>query len=125
MTDPQEMIGAVTNLEQDLRDLGWRPVEMIDEKSGMPFTRWFPPKLRVDKGESPVKHRDSPHSRGMEGCLLSMYVSRNLLPAWFCSCGQCHNTLDLQNWRVRRDPDKPYPYDRIDYPYTHSGGDTQ
>ncbi len=61
---------------------------------------------------------------GMEGCLLSMYVSRNHLPFWMCSCGQCHNTLDLQGWCVRRDPDQPHPYDRIDYPYTDSAGNT-
>ena len=124
MTDPHEMIAAVSNLERELRDLGWQPVEMMDEASGKPFTRWFPPKLRVDKGESPVKHRDSPHSRGMEGCVLSMYVSRNHLPFWMCSCRQCHNTLDLQQWCVRRDPDKPYPYDRIDYPHAAPGGDS-
>ena len=43
MTDPHEMIAAITNLEQELRDLGWQPVEMVEEHTGVPFTRWFPP----------------------------------------------------------------------------------
>ena len=43
MTDPYEMIASISNLERELQDLGWRPVEMIDETSGLPFTRWFPP----------------------------------------------------------------------------------
>ena len=40
MIDPQE---EISNLEQDLRDLGWRPVEMVEPNTGVPFTRWFPP----------------------------------------------------------------------------------
>ena len=43
MTDPQEMIAAITNLEQELRDPGWQPAEMVKEHTGIPFTRWFPP----------------------------------------------------------------------------------
>ena len=43
MTDPHEMIAAISNLERELHALGWRPVEMMDEASGIPFTRWFPP----------------------------------------------------------------------------------
>lgn len=43
MTDPHEMIAAISNLERELRDLGWQPLEMMDEVSGNPFTRWFPP----------------------------------------------------------------------------------
>lgn len=43
MTDPHEMIAAISNLERELRNLGWQPVEMMDEASGKPFTRWFPP----------------------------------------------------------------------------------
>ena len=32
------------HLEQDLRDLGWRPVQqMVEPNTGVPFTRWFPP----------------------------------------------------------------------------------
>ena len=50
MTDPNDAIGAITNLEQDLRDLGWRPVEMEEPNTGVPFTRWFPPaKPRLDR----------------------------------------------------------------------------
>ena len=40
MIDPQE---AISNLVQDLRNQGWRPVEMVDEHTGIPFARWFPP----------------------------------------------------------------------------------
>ena len=43
MTDPNDANDAITNLEQDLRDLGWRPVEMVEPNTGVPFTRWFPP----------------------------------------------------------------------------------
>ena len=43
MTDPNDAIDAITKLEQDLRDLGWRPVEMVEPSTGAPFTRWFPP----------------------------------------------------------------------------------
>ena len=43
MTDPHEMIAAISNLERELHALDWRPVEMMDEASGIPFTRWFPP----------------------------------------------------------------------------------
>ena len=47
MTDSNDVI---TNLEQELRDLGWRPVEMVEPKTGAPFTRWFPPaKPRPDR----------------------------------------------------------------------------
>ena len=35
---------AITQLEQDLRALGWRPVEMVEPNDrDAPFTRWFPP----------------------------------------------------------------------------------
>ena len=41
------LIGTRINgvhLEQDLRDLGWRPVQqMVEPNTGVPFTRWFPP----------------------------------------------------------------------------------
>ena len=43
MTDPNDASDAITNLEQELRDLGWRPVEMTEPNTGVPFTRWFPP----------------------------------------------------------------------------------
>ena len=43
MTDPNDANDAITKLEQDLRDLGWRPVEMVEPNTGVPFTRWFPP----------------------------------------------------------------------------------
>ena len=43
MTDPNDAIDAMTNLEQELRDLGWQPVEMVEPNTGVPFTRWFPP----------------------------------------------------------------------------------
>ena len=32
-----------TLVEQDLQRLGWQPAEMIDEETGVPFARWFPP----------------------------------------------------------------------------------
>ena len=60
MTDPDEMIAAITNLELELRDLGWRPVEMFDEESGAPFTRWFPPKPPTIDREFSMDNRDSP-----------------------------------------------------------------
>ena len=73
MTDPHEMIAAITNLEQELRDLGWRPVEMFDEESGAPFTRWFPPKMPpVDREfltehmEFPPNFENGPHPLGEE-----------------------------------------------------------
>jgi hypothetical protein len=43
MIDPKDANDAITNLEQDLRDLGWRPVEMTEPNTGVSFTRWFPP----------------------------------------------------------------------------------
>ena len=43
MTDPNDASDAITNLEQELRDLGWQPVEMVEPNTGVPFTRWFPP----------------------------------------------------------------------------------
>ena len=45
-----------------------------------------------------------------ENILLTVPVLR------FCSCGRCHNTLDLRKWRVRWDPEQPYPYDSVGYP---------
>ena len=51
MTNPHDMLDAITNLERELQDLGWRPVEMIDEESGVPFTRWFPPMKLADDSE--------------------------------------------------------------------------
>ena len=43
MCEPNEIVPANTQLEQDLRELGWRPVEMVEPNTGTPFTRWFPP----------------------------------------------------------------------------------
>ena len=43
MCEPNEIDPAITRLEQDLRALGWRPVEMVEPSTGTPFTRWFPP----------------------------------------------------------------------------------
>ena len=60
MTDPQGMIAAITNLEQELRDLGWQPVEMVEEHTGIPFTRWFPPKPPPVVRESLMDHMDFP-----------------------------------------------------------------
>ena len=60
MTDPHEMIAAITNLERELRDLGWRPVEMMDEESGLPFTRWFPPKSTPVDREFIADHMEFP-----------------------------------------------------------------
>ena len=60
MTDPKDAIDAITNLEQELRDLGWRPVEMVEPNTGVPFTRWFPPaKPRPDR-EFIADHMDFP-----------------------------------------------------------------
>ena len=39
MQDPRETITAITNLERELWDLGWRPLGMFDERIGIPFTR--------------------------------------------------------------------------------------
>ena len=60
MTDPHEMISAITNLELELRDLGWRSVEMFDEESGVPFTRWFPPKPPPIERKFLTEHMDFP-----------------------------------------------------------------
>ena len=57
MNEARETTAAITNLEQELRDLGWRPVEMIDEVSGLPFTRWIPPKSRASGDEPSVEPR--------------------------------------------------------------------
>ena len=43
MCEPNEIDPVITQLEQDLQDLGWRPVEMVEPSTGTPFTRWFPP----------------------------------------------------------------------------------
>ena len=48
--NPNEIDPAITQLERDLRELGWRPVAMTEPTTGMPFTRWFPPV----KSASPV-----------------------------------------------------------------------
>ncbi|MCY4416793.1 MAG: hypothetical protein OXE87_10860 [Chloroflexi bacterium] len=71
MTGPHEMIAAITNLERELRDLGWRPVEMIDEGSGLPFTWWFPPKpppvdreFLMDHMEFPPNFENGPNPLG-------------------------------------------------------------
>ena len=50
MCEPKEIEPAITQLEHDLRAMGWRSVEMMEPTSGMPFTRWFPPA----KSASPV-----------------------------------------------------------------------
>ena len=60
MTDPHETIAAITNLEQELHDLGWRPVQMIDEESGVAFTRWFPPNAPAIDRESITDLTDFP-----------------------------------------------------------------
>ena len=37
-------------LDSELHEMGWRPVMMRDEATGMPFTRWFPPaKAEIDR----------------------------------------------------------------------------
>ena len=60
MTDPKDANDAITNLEQELRDLGWRPVEMVEPNTGTPFTRWFPPaKANLDR-EFIADHMDFP-----------------------------------------------------------------
>ena len=38
-----EIDGAITQLEQDLRAMGWQPVELTEPTTRTPFTRWFPP----------------------------------------------------------------------------------
>ena len=45
MCEPNEneIDPVMTQLEQDLRALGWRPVETVEPSTGTPFTRWFPP----------------------------------------------------------------------------------
>ena len=43
MCEPNEIDPEITQLEQDLWALGWRPVAMIEPTTEMPFTRWFPP----------------------------------------------------------------------------------
>jgi len=58
MSDPQEMIAAISNLERELRDLGWQPVEMMDEASGKPFTRWFPPKPPPVESKVPMEREE-------------------------------------------------------------------
>ncbi len=41
MPDPQEIDPSITKLEQDLRDSGYRPVEVEDPETGQPVIRWF------------------------------------------------------------------------------------
>ena len=43
MCEPEEIEPEITQLEHDLQAQGWRPVEMMEPTTGMPFTRWFPP----------------------------------------------------------------------------------
>ena len=43
MCEPKDIEPEITQLEHDLQALGWRPVEMREPTTGMPFTRWFPP----------------------------------------------------------------------------------
>ena len=43
MCEPEEIEPEITRLEHDLQAPGWRPVEMMEPTTGMPFTRWFPP----------------------------------------------------------------------------------
>ena len=50
MCEPKAIDPAITQLEHDHQALGWRPVEMMEPTTGMPFTRWFPPV----KSASPV-----------------------------------------------------------------------
>ena len=66
MTYPHDITAEVTNLERELRDLGWRPVEMVDEESGLPFTRWFPPSSRAPGDELPLGHGGRSHNVGTE-----------------------------------------------------------
>ena len=64
MTDPNDASDAITNLEQELRDLGWRPVEMVEPNTGVPFTRWFPPAKPRSAREFFADNMDSlPHSK--------------------------------------------------------------
>ena len=56
MPDPQEIDPSITKLEQELRDSGYRPVEMEDPETGQPFTRWFGPA----KPTSPVDGESAP-----------------------------------------------------------------
>ena len=71
MTDPNDASDAITNLEQELRDLGWRPVEMVEPHTGVPFTRWFPPakprsdrELFADNMDFPPNFENGPHPLG-------------------------------------------------------------
>ena len=69
MTDPNDPNDAITNLEQDLRDLGWRPVEMVEPNTGVPFTRWFPPakpdrQFIADNMDFPPHSEKGPHPLG-------------------------------------------------------------
>ena len=57
MTYPHDTITTITNLEQELRDLAWRPVEMMDEHTGVWFTRWFPPD---ESAPADASHNDQP-----------------------------------------------------------------
>ena len=50
MCEPKAIEPEITQLEHDLQAQGWRPVEMMEPTTGMPFTRWFPPV----KSASPV-----------------------------------------------------------------------
>ena len=36
------------NVERELQELGWQPVLMRDQGTGLPFTRWFPPARTLD-----------------------------------------------------------------------------
>ena len=43
MCEPEEIEPEITQLEHDLQALGWRPAEIMEPTTGMPFTSWFPP----------------------------------------------------------------------------------
>ena len=70
MTDSND---DITSLEQELRALGWKPVEMVEPKTGVPFTRWFPPakpsldpEFIADNMDFPPNFENRPDSLGAD-----------------------------------------------------------
>ena len=49
---PASVFDDVGNAERELREMGWQPVLMRDDETGLPFTRWFPPMPTPDDLES-------------------------------------------------------------------------
>ena len=65
MSDPDILTHGLDDpvrLERELHEKGWRPVLMRDEVTGLPFTRWFPP-----RSDLPLGYHDAPGALALIG----------------------------------------------------------